>query len=360
MSLPQSAPMPDLLPEIKKSAERFFAASKALSYDRSLWGVRMFTSLNLFLWHLDAFDKDEDPVPLFTQEFDKASSFLEDLFRNGVCQSQFLSQDSKVVTNKEFEEFVYGLFSDVWVDMSDDIYFDETYNFTKERLKKSGVIPSELFKDKIVLDAGCGSGKFSTAIAKFGAKKVIGVDLGKKGLEFAKKQALKISDGNKIEYMHGSLLDVPMEDSSVDMVWSNGVIHHTLDYEGCINEFSRVLKPGGTLFLYVNGRFGLFEVLQDTIRRSNSDIPKHLFQHYIKTLGVNSGRLYWLMDCLYAPYEYKNSSEVITLLEKNGFSNIQQLVRGVSSDQIEQVSMNIPYARVKYGEAQLKYLAVLD
>ena len=183
--------------------------------------------------------------------------------------------------------------------------------------------------------------------------------MGKKGLEFAKKQALKVPYGDKIEYMHGSLLEIPLEDNSVDMVWSNGVIHHTLDYEGCIKEFSRVIKPGGSLFLYVNGRFGLFELLQDTIRRSNSDIPKHLFQHYIKTLGVNSGRLYWLMDCLYAPYEYKSSDEVIRLLEKYSFLNIKQLTRGVASDQIEQVTTKLPYANVKYGESQLKYLSTL-
>jgi len=208
-----------------------------------------------------------------------------------------------------------------------------------------------------VLDGGCGSGKFSTAIAQFGAAKVIGLDLGEKGLEFARKQAAKVPYGKNLEYIHGSLLDIPMENESVDMVWSNGVIHHTLDYEKCISEFARIIKPGGTLFLYVNGRFGLFELLQDTLRLADADIPRHLFQHFIKSLGVNSGRLYWLMDCLYAPYEYKSREGVIALLEKHGFSDIRQLTRGVAIDQIEQVTTGLPFAEVKYGEAQLKFLA---
>jgi hypothetical protein len=44
-------------------------------------------------------------------------------------------------------------------------------------------------------------------------------------------------------------------------------------------------------------------------------------------------------------------------MQKHGFSDIRQLTRGVATDQIEQVTVGLPYARVKYGEAQLKYLA---
>ena len=72
MSLPPTVPpIPSLPPEVKKASERFFLASKALSHDRSLWAPRMFASLNLFLWHLDGFKQDGDPIPLFIKEFNK-------------------------------------------------------------------------------------------------------------------------------------------------------------------------------------------------------------------------------------------------------------------------------------------------
>ena len=63
------------------------------------------------------------------------------------------------------------------------------------------------------------------------------------------------------------------------------------------------------------------------------------------------------MDCLYAPYEWKSKIEVEQLMSDAGFEDFKQLVRGVSSDPIEMVSQNLPYADVKYGDAQLKYLA---
>ena len=86
------------------------------------------------------------------------------------------------------------------VDLFDCTPYLATHEFMKEPLPVTRANkllnsrkfdPVALFENKIVVDAGCGSGKFSVAIAKFGAKKVIGIDIGKKGLEFAKKQAKK-------------------------------------------------------------------------------------------------------------------------------------------------------------------------
>ena len=325
--------------------------------DRAYWPVIMFSSLNLFLWHLDAFKKGEDPVPLFVDAFDRTTRFLESTLASGVSGGHFPPVGAAAVDEGRFEKQVSGMFSDIWVGMSDDIYFDQSYKFTQERLEKSGADPVALFKGKVVVDAGCGSGKFSAAIARFGAKKVIGLDIGEKGLEFARLQAAKVPYGSAIEYRNASLLDIPLPAGSVDMVWSNGVIHHTVGYERCVKEFSRVLKPGGTLFLYVNGRFGLLELLTTTLRLATEVVPPTLFQHFIALLGVDSGRLYWIQDFLYAPYEYKPAADIKAMLGRHGFGDLRQLMRGVASDQIEQVSAGLSFAVVKYGEAQLKYLA---
>lgn len=355
MTIPTVPLDPNLDAGAKASAERYIKASLALT-DRSSWPLKMFTSLNLFLWHLDAFEvSDADPVPPFIEAFNNAAAILEAAQLN-VVGGHFPNDDPNTLALDTFEDQVSGLFSDIWVDMTDDIYFDQSYEFTEVRFKKSGFDPVEFFKDKVVVDGGCGSGKFSAAIGRFGAKKVIGVDIGKKGLDFARKQAKKVPYGKNLEYVYGSLLNIPLEDNSADVVWSNGVIHHTLGYEKCVEEFARILKPGGQLFLYVNGRFGLFELLQDTLRLANVDIPKPLFQAFLRMLGCNSGRIYWAMDCLFAPYEWKSAKDLEALLKSKGFTDMRQLTRGVDIDQIEQISQGIPYAEVKYGEGQLKYI----
>lgn len=357
MTLPNPVPVDPRWPaEAVAATQRYLAAARSLK-DRSYWPVIMFSSVNLFLWHLDSFAKDENPVPEFVSVFDRATRMLVAIRESGMCGGHFTVDEARAVDDQAFEDHVSGLFSDVWLDMTDDIYFDQSYEFTRERFEKSGFDPVEVFRNKVVVDAGCGSGKFSAAIARFGAAKVIGLDIGQRGLDFAKKQAGKVSYGDRLDYRFGSLLDMPLEDQSVDMVWSNGVIHHTLGYETCLKEFHRVIKPGGTLFLYVNGRMGLLELLMDTLRLSTEVVPRSLFQHFLRLQKINSGRLYWMMDFLYAPYEWKSADEVRGLLQKHGFSNLRQLKRGVASDQIEQISAGLPFAEVKYGDGQLKFLA---
>jgi ubiquinone/menaquinone biosynthesis C-methylase UbiE len=319
---------PNLSPIAKAAADRYLSAAKNLS-DRSSWAVLAHTTLNLFLWHLEAFAGNEDPIPAFAKVFNDAAETLENANKASYLTGLFPAHGDASLYEDRFEEEVSGLFSDVWVEMSDDIYFDQSYTFTRERFEKSGFDPEAVFGGKVCVDAGCGSGKFSATLARLGAAKVIGIDIGEKGLEFARSQAAKVDYGDRLDYRTGSLLDIPLEDASVDVVWSNGVIHHTLDYEGCVREFARILKPGGTLFLYVNGRFGLFELMQDTLRKSMEAVPRPFFQFFLKVLGINSGRIYWIMDCCYAPYEWKSGDDVRAMLSAHGFNDIHQLLRGV-------------------------------
>ena len=358
MALPQPAPPdPNLADDARDAAAAYLAAARDCS-DKSFWPVRMFVATNLFLEHLDIFADAEDPVPQFIDMFGRAEHLLKSATEGGVCGNHFPSDRTDTVDADRFQSDIAGLFSDVWVGLTDEIYFDQSYEFTKERFEKSGVDPAAFFADKVVLDAGCGSGKFSAAIARLGATRVVGLDIGVKGLEFAREQAKKVSYGDRLEFREGSLLDIPIEPQSVDIVWSNGVIHHTLDYEKCVSEFARVLKPGGALYLYVNGRSGLFELLLDTVRKANDGIPRALFQHYLHLLGINSGRIYFMMDCFYAPYEWKSATEVEALLRKHGFDELTKLDRGVDVDPIEQLTTGAPHAQAKYGEGQLKYIAV--
>ena len=324
--------------------------------DKSFWPIKIFVATNLFLWHLNAFAREDDPIPLFIEAFNKYTKLLKVSEDTEIMINKFSTVSKFELNNDNFENHVSGLFSDVWVEMTDEIYFDQTYNFTKKRLEKNNIDPLKFFKDKLVLDAGCGSGKFSTTIAKMGAKKVIGLDIGEKGLEFARKKAEETEYGNRIIYKNGSLLNIPLNDDSVDLIWSNGVVHHTLNYEKCISEFNRILKKDGELFLYVNGRFGLFELLQTTLRNLMIEIPNQLTQQFLILSGNNTGRVYWLMDCLYAPYEWKSKEEVVSILEKNNFHDILQLKRGIETDQIEMISSGLAYANVKYGEGQLKFI----
>jgi ubiquinone/menaquinone biosynthesis C-methylase UbiE len=101
-----------------------------------------------------------------------------------------------------------------------------------------------------VLDGGSGSGfDCFIAVHLVGPKgKVIGVDMTEAMLERAQTTAQKMGL-NQVEFRKGFIEELPVEDNSVDVVISNGVVNLCPDKYRVFAEIFRVLKPGGRLYL---------------------------------------------------------------------------------------------------------------
>jgi len=100
-----------------------------------------------------------------------------------------------------------------------------------------------MFEDKpnsILLDCGCGDGDFTKQIIKRikGCMEAHGIEILPEYAEDAKKKGIIIHqcDLNK---------EIPFENESIDIVFSNQVIEHLYDTDIFISEIYRVLKPGG-------------------------------------------------------------------------------------------------------------------
>lgn len=111
---------------------------------------------------------------------------------------------------------------------------------------KTGWSASDL-NGKVVLDAGCGCGRFSRVAADWGAS-VVGADGSEHGILAAASLVPEAS------FIQADLLRLPLPDNSVDMAFSIGVLHHTSAPQEAFKEMARVLRPGGGLavWLYVN------------------------------------------------------------------------------------------------------------
>src|SRR3954451_7444164 len=99
-----------------------------------------------------------------------------------------------------------------------------------------------------VLDLGCGAGTDLLIAAQMVGPdgRVIGVDMTPAMLERAAQSARAMGLAN-VE-LHESLIEtLPLEDASVDVVISNGVIDLVPDKDAVFDEIDRVLRPGGRL-----------------------------------------------------------------------------------------------------------------
>ncbi|MBI3190338.1 methyltransferase domain-containing protein [archaeon] len=107
----------------------------------------------------------------------------------------------------------------------------------KEKLRH--ILKNIDIKDKIILDAGCGSGAFDRKMEKC-ARMIIGVDINKFVVSYAMKKS-----HNKPAFASGNIENIPLKDSSVDVIVCLDALDHCLEPKKVIEEFSRLLKAGG-------------------------------------------------------------------------------------------------------------------
>jgi ubiquinone/menaquinone biosynthesis C-methylase UbiE len=125
---------------------------------------------------------------------------------------------------------------------------------------------------KVILDAGCGAGV--SALELFGDRlkqhRYIGVDISD-SIDIARDRFARY--GIPGEFMQHDVMDVPLPDESVDVVFSEGVLHHTDDTERALSSLARKLKPDGRFLFYVYRKKGAIrEFTDDHIRAALSQL----------------------------------------------------------------------------------------
>lgn len=139
-------------------------------------------------------------------------------------------------------------------------------------------------EDKRVLDLGCGSGGISIAYAKGGAE-IVGIDFEKMYPLIARSWAQ--DEKQEVNILRGSGLDLPFKDEIFDIVSCNDVIEHVEDAEKCVKEVSRVIKPGGLIYVTCPNRIAPIIVARDGhyALPFESLLPRKLADIYVRATG---------------------------------------------------------------------------
>jgi len=104
--------------------------------------------------------------------------------------------------------------------------------------------------NKRVLDVGSGLGGTSRCLAREFGCRVTGIDLTEEYGRAAAMLSAKVGLADLVDYRQGDATNLPFDDASFDVVWTEHVAMNIPDKRQLYKEMHRVLRPGGTLAIY--------------------------------------------------------------------------------------------------------------
>ncbi|MFB0565721.1 MAG: class I SAM-dependent methyltransferase [Candidatus Aminicenantaceae bacterium] len=137
--------------------------------------------------------------------------------------------------------------------MSSKKYFEDVAHqwdemrkeFFPDNVRDVAFSKANIQRGKIAADIGAGTGFITEALIHKGLK-VIAVDQSAEMIEVMKN---KFKDTEQVDYRIGESENLPLEDESIDYVFSNMYLHHVESPPEAIKEMVRVLKKGGKLII---------------------------------------------------------------------------------------------------------------
>lgn len=126
--------------------------------------------------------------------------------------------------------------------------------------RKTGLKPQD-FEGKLILDVGCGTGRFAEVATRWGAR-VVGIDLS----TAAEVAAKNLSERDFVAFQ-ADVFALPFAPETFDCIYSIGVLHHTPDCEKAVKILPQYLKPGGTLAVWLYSGYNKWYRFSDQYRK---------------------------------------------------------------------------------------------
>ncbi len=163
---------------------------------------------------------------------------------------------TKVVNYLGKDIYVFNSESDISIDQktikSFGLEWTRFNSFSNQEIQKAGdqyfdiVCSHHVNKDSLVLDVGCGTGRWSKYLSDK-VKFIEAIDPSD-----AVYSAVRLTkDIQNIRITRASIDTMPFDDNLFDFIICLGVLHHVSDIQRAINEIVKKLKSGGYLLVYI-------------------------------------------------------------------------------------------------------------
>ncbi len=181
----------------------------------------------------------------------------------------------------------------------------------------------------LILDAGSGTGRFSSELLKQG-KKTVSIDISREML----KTSRRFLAPDKMRLVQGNIFRLPFAENTFDTVISIWVVMHFPEWQDILREYTRVLKPGGRLMFEMSNKempafFQKNRLRFDALERFKEAVNFEMFTFreevigFLETLGIRTDEtflyeyiIFNLIFEFFAGQSYKDIEESLKELEK--------------------------------------------
>ena len=130
----------------------------------------------------------------------------------------------------------------------------------------------EGLEGKLVLDAGCGLGRFTEVVLNYGGR-VVAVDLSG-AIDVAYRN---LHSRDNVHFVQADIFDLPFRPDTFDFVYSWGVLHHTPDPPAAFRKLTPLVRPGGKLMTMVYANYNkAYLAVTEFHRKFTTKLPKRL------------------------------------------------------------------------------------
>ncbi len=187
-----------------------------------------------------------------------------------------------------------------------------------------------------VLEIGSGTGQLSNFLAATTMSRYYATDVTLASLRFGQEFATK-NNINGIRFIQMNLFVPAIRPSSMDLVISNGVLHHTHDTKKAFTSVARLVKPGGFILIGLYNQIGRLRTdLRRALVRIFGQGVLVLDPQLRKNLSPDKRRA-WIRDQYFHPQERKHSiSELMEWFDEANFSfvsSIPKIIGDFSADE---------------------------
>ena len=130
-----------------------------------------------------------------------------------------------------------------------------------------GIADPASLQNCVILDAGCGSGVLTADVGKAApGATVIGVDFS----ESARLAFERCRELPNVHVIQADLSRPPLAPRTFDLIWSEGVIHHTPDTQRSFSSLAPLARSGGKLYIWIYSKevFSPYRIVRKVLRKS--------------------------------------------------------------------------------------------